>query len=131
MKSIILGVVFLFVCCIAIGIWYVLPCLFIAVLVSIPIGIIIYCITTSRYKNAVVETEIINIEPIIERHAENTGYSVGYGKRLTYHEHYRYKDVKTGDKVTFRVKWKEGNTNTITCKKGDSTYKRLYAKLKK
>lgn len=131
MSSIILGIVFLLICCIAIGLWSILPFLLVGIIVGAIGGITVHYITMKRYENAVVETEIIRIEPITKKQAENTGYSVGYGKHFTYHEHYQYNDIKVGDRVTFRVKWKEGNENTITCKKGDSTYKRLYQKLKK
>lgn len=131
MSSIFWGIIFLLVCGVAIGLWSVLPYLLIAVAIGLIVYAILYFVLMNRYKNAVVATEIIKVEPIIEKQAENTGYSVGYGKYLTYHDHYRYRDVKTGDKVTFRVWWKDGSENTITCKKGDSTYKQLYAKLKR
>lgn len=102
-----------------------------AVFVGVIVGIIVHWVTMRRYETAVVETEIIKEEPIMKRQAESTGYSVGYGKSLSYHEHYRYKDVKVGEKVTFRVTWNNGYINTITCNEGDATFKRLYGKLRK
>ena len=126
MSSIILGILFIIVCLVAIGISYVLPALLIGIIGGSIIGLVVYCAVMIRYKTGVVETQIIKIEPIVKRQAQNTGYSVGYG----YYEHYEYVDVKVGDEITFRVKWKNGYTNTITCKKGDSTYKRLYKKLR-
>ena len=90
----------------------------------------IYIMILRKYETSVIETEIINIEPIIKKQAENTGYSVGYGKHVTYHEHYRYRNVKVGDRVTFKVRWKNGNVNTITCKKDGETYLRLIQKRK-
>ena len=131
METLFLGIIFVAVCGIAIVLWQMLPILLIATAIGLIVFAILYFAMMKRYENAVVETEIIKIEPIIEKQAENTGYTVGYGKRLSYHEHYRYRDVKTGDRVTFRVTWNDGSVNTITCKKSDGTYKRLYSKLKK
>ncbi len=127
MSSLILGILFILVCFAVIGLWHILPFLLFGVFAGVIIGVVIYFVIMRRYETAVIETEIIKIEPVVKRQEQNTGYSVGYG----YYEHYEYVDVKVGDKVTFRVKWKDGYTNTITCKKGDSTFKRLYKKLKK
>ena len=126
MSSIILGIIFLVVCCIGIALWYAWPYLLIAIGVGVVVGLTVHCITIRRYETGIIETEIIRVEPITKREAQNTGYSVGYG----YYEHYEYVDVKVGDKVTFRAKWKDGRETTITCKKGDSTYRILYKKLR-
>ena len=125
MSSIILGIIFLAICCVGIALWYAGPYLLIGAGVGIFIDLIVHCVTMRRYETGIVETEIINIEPITKRGTQNTGYSVGYG----YYEYYEYVDVKVGDKVTFRAKWKDGRETTITCKKGDSTFKCLYRKL--
>lgn len=116
----------LFAGCAVAGVWIALP--FIAA-----IGIIAwarYDIRLKQYEKNVVETEIIKIEPIIENQAKKVGSSVGYGRDLSYHEHYQYVDVKVGEKVTFRVKWNNGKISTITCKGGDATYTRLHKKTK-
>ena len=126
MSSIILGILIIIVCFLVIGISHILPALLIGVIVGSIIGLVVHCAVMIRYEIGVVETQIIKVEPIIKQQAQNTGYSVGYG----YYEHYEYADVKVGDEITFRVKWNDGYTNTITCKKGNSTYKRLYKKLR-
>ena len=59
MTSLILGIIFLLVCYIAIGVWHVLPFLLVGVIIGVIVGVIIHCIIMSRYKNAVIETEII------------------------------------------------------------------------
>lgn len=126
-KTVIPILVGLFVGCAVAGLWIALPFIF-------AIGIIAwarYDIRLKEYEKNVIDAEIIKIKPIIEQQAEKVGSSIGYGRDLSYHEHYQYTDVEIGSKVIFRVKWNNGKSSTITCKKGDSTYKRLYRKLKK
>ncbi len=125
-KTVIPILVGLFAGCAVAGVWIALPFI-------VAIGIIAwarYDIRLKQYEKNVIETEIIRTEPIIENRAEKVGSSVGYGRTLTYHEHYQYKDVKVGEKVTFRVKWNNGKISTITCKSGDATYTRLRKKTK-
>ena len=84
-----------------------------------------------RYAFDVIKTQILEVKPIIERQAENTGCSVGYGKHLSYHEHYRYRDVVVGEKVVFLVFWDKGGTSEVECKKDDDVYKKLIRKVQK
>jgi hypothetical protein len=91
----------------------------------------LYVFVMYLFEKCVAETEIIRVEPIVKKQAESTGCSVGYGKYLTYHEHYRYRNVKVGDRVTFRIKWNNGSFGTVTCKKDGETFNRLYPKLKR
>jgi hypothetical protein len=76
----------------------------------------------------VVAAEVVSREPITERVAENTGYTVGYSKYLSCHEHYRYKNVVTGYKVTFDVLFKDGSLETIVCNEGSKKYNVLINK---
>lgn len=127
MSAIILGIIFVVVCGLAIVIWEALP----IILGAVAVGLIAYLIVLIVLNKKIIETEIIKSEPIMGRRAENTGYSIGYGKSLSYREHYRYKNVQVGERVTFRILWSGGNVTTIVCNSGDAIYKRLYRKLKK
>lgn len=127
--SIILGVI---VVAIGLTIMFVVEnwsLLLVLITVSTIIGVSIYWLCMRRYETQVVETDIASVTPIIETQSQKVGSSVGYGYHLTYHEHYRDVDVKTGERITFRVKWKSGRTSYVTCKRGDATFKRLYKKL--
>lgn len=117
----------LFAGCAVAGLWFVLPFI-------VAIGVIAWArfeIRLKQYEKNVVEAEIIRKEPIIENRAEKVGNSIGYGRTISYHEHYQYVDVKVGERVTFRVKWNNGKVSTITCKGGDATYTRLRDKAKR
>ena len=127
MGTIIFAIIFLLVCGLAIVAWEILP----FVLIGVVVGIIAYRIILKIYEKKVVETEIIHEEPIIKRQAENTGYSIGYGKNLSYREYYKYRDVQVGEKVKFKVVWDNGNITTEVCNRGDAMFKRLYRKLRK
>lgn len=73
---------------------------------------------------------VLDEKPIIKRKAENTGYTVSYGRGISSHEHYQYRDVITGYDVTFDVVWKDGRNEQIKCKKDSATYNRLIEKTK-
>lgn len=79
-------------------------------------------------KNA-VKVSIIDETPIIRRQAENTGYTVSYGRGISSHNHYRYRNVITGYIITFKVVWSSGKEEIIKCKKDDAFYKRLMNKV--
>ena len=127
MSTIIFGIIFVVVCGLAIVVWEALP----IILVAVAIGLIAYLIVLIVLNKKIVETEIISSEPIMGRRAENTGYSIGYGKSLSYREYYKYKNVQVGERVTFRILWDSGNTTTAVCNSGDAMYKRLYRKMRK
>lgn len=78
--------------------------------------------------NNISSVSVIDETPIIRRQAENTGYTVSYGRRISSHEHYRYRNVVTGHIVTFKVVWRNGKEEIIKCKKDDVFYKRLINK---
>ena len=129
MMSIILGII---VVAIGLTIMFVVEnwaLLLVLITVSTIIGVSSYWFCMRRYETQVVETDIVSVTPIIETQSQKVGSSVGYGYHLTYHEHYRDVDVKTGERITFRVKWESGKTSYVMCKRGDATYKRLYRKL--
>ncbi len=127
MRTIIYGAMFVVVCALAIVVLEFLP----IILIAVAIGLIAYSIVSIVLNKKIVETEIINSEPIMGKRAENTGYTIGYGKSLSYREHYKYKNVQVGERVTFRVLWNNGNVTTQVCNSGDEMYKRFYRKLKK
>ena len=91
----------------------------------------VYVFVMYLLEKYVVEAKIIKVEPIIKRQAEQTGYSIGYGANYTYHEHYRYRNVKVGERVTFRIKWCSGGVGSVTCKRDGETFNILYPKVKR
>lgn len=91
----------------------------------------IYVFVLHLLKKYVVEAKVIKVEPIIKRQAEQTGYSIGYGANYTYHEHYRYRNVKVGERITFRIKWCSGGVGSVTCKRDGEIFEILYPKIKK
>jgi hypothetical protein len=90
-------------------------------------GIILVVIDGCKLCN-VVNAEVIDEVPIIERVSEKTGHTTSYGRGLSYHEHYRDRDVITGYNVTFAVVYKSGKRGVITCKKDSVTYNKLINK---
>lgn len=128
-----MGVVLIFglICFLLVVAWETLPVILVVAAVGGIVGAIIYCLILRRYETKVTETKIIDEKPIIERRPEETGYTISYGKRLSGHRHYRYRDVQVGEEVKFEVTWIDNKITYVTCKRGDETFKRLYRKLKK
>lgn len=129
MGSIIFGIVFLVVCYLAAMIWSALPY---ALIIGVVVAIIAWIVRKKLlddYRENVEKAEIINEEPIIKRVAENTGYTISYGRGLSTHNHYRYKNVVTGKRVKFMVYWKSGLRETVVCKEGSATYNILITKV--
>ena len=83
----------------------------------------------NRLKEEVIRTELINSEPIVERIAEKTGYSIGYGRYLSSRDYYKYKNVITGHKVVFRCYYSNGERKVRTCKKDSAEYNVLISKV--
>lgn len=100
--------------------WVLLIFVGIGVVVAIPLLLAEY----SKLQN-VVKAKIVSEEPIVEQICENTGHTTSYGRHLSYHEHYRNRNVITGYNVKFVVEYKNGKRGTITCKKDSATYDRL------
>lgn len=129
--SFILAIIILAICCLLMLVWEFLPIILVVAAVCLVVGVIICCSILRRYETKVVETKIIDEKPIIERRAEETGYTISYGRSLSGHRHYRYKDVQVGEEIKFEVTWIDGKVSYVTCKRGSETFKRLYRKLKK
>ena len=126
--ELIVAIIFLCVCALGIFLWYAWPYILV---IGVILAITISLVCKARLKNiekGVVKAEVVDETPIIERVAENTGYTVSYGRGISSHNHYRYKNVKTGDRVSFSVTWKNGKKEVIECKKDSATYKRLIVK---
>jgi hypothetical protein len=108
-------------------------CLFIEILPFLLIGLIIFGIVAatvyfarySSYKNDVVKAEIIGEDPIFERVAENVGYTKG----VIQHDHYVYRNVQVGEKISFLVTYRDNTTKRVVCKKGSSFYNVLLTKV--
>lgn len=109
--------------------WIVVVAAGVIVLVGGIVLIVSLC-DLQHLKKDVVSTEIISKEPIVERIAENTGYSIGYGRHLSSRRYYRYRDVITGYKVKFNVFFKDGGCKVIECDEGSEKYNILFARLK-
>jgi hypothetical protein len=88
------------------------------------VAILFFVIEQSMIKR-VVKATVIGEEPIIEQVSEKTGHTTSYGRGLSYHEHYRYRNVVTGYNVTFAVEYKNGSRNEITCRKNSGKYNKL------
>ena len=112
------------------AIYFLIEYWWIAVIVVAVVGgiaLAILCAEDKKVKG-VVKARVVEETPIIERVAENTGYTVGYGKHLTCHEHYRYRNVVTGYDVKFVVTFANGKEGIMTCKKDSAEYNILIKK---
>ena len=109
--------------------WVLLIVLGFAILLAILLAVFHFLNLRNLEKN-VVSSELISREPIIERVSENTGYSIGYGKYLSYHDHYRYKNVITGYKVRFRVVYNNSKVDIVECIEGSAEYNKLMTHIK-
>ena len=126
--EILLAIAFLLVCGLiifVISFWWVFP----MVAVVMGIGYLIVFAIKRKELQKVVSARIVSEEPIIKRVSEKTGHTTSYGRYLSYHEHYRDRDVVTGYNVKFDVEYESGRRGTITCKEGDYTYNKLIAKI--
>ena len=114
-------IVAIFVILFLINYWWILL-IFIGIVgvVAITLGIAWVC-----KLQQVVKAQIVGEEPIIERISENVGHTTSYGRYLSYHEHYRNKNVITGYNIKFVVEYKNGKRGVITCQKDSSTYNKL------
>lgn len=99
-----------------------------ATVVTILIGLRVRAKRFKNIDNNALKVTVIDETPIIKRQAENTGYTVSYGRGISSHEHYRYRNVITGYIVTFKVEWCNGREEIIKCKKDDAFYKYLIVK---
>ena len=132
--EILLAIIFLLVCgaiYIAIAYWWVL---LIVVGVALLVGLLCWICwndVLKQLEKTVVRTELINSEPIVERQAENTGFSVGYGRHISSREYYRYRNVITGYNITFRCYFNDGKVGARKCKEGSREYNILIAKVDK
>ena len=103
----------------------------ILVLISIVIiGVLAMRSAFSKRIDEVVYARIIDEEPIINRVSEKSGYSIGYGRHLSFHDHYEYRDVITGYRVRFSVVFRNGTRDMIVCRKDSDEYKKLLEKTK-
>jgi hypothetical protein len=110
--------------------WWVL---LIAAIVPLVVTIVFLACSaseTKRLETDVVEAKVISEEPIVERVAEKTGYSIGYGRYLSSRDYFRYKNVITGYKVKFAVQFKDGKHKLIECNKDSKEYSVLIFKVK-
>lgn len=89
-------------------------------------GIALYFFARKHYadENA-VSAELLDETEIITKQAEKVGSSIHYHGRISVSEHYAYKDVVTGYKCTFLVKYENGKERKVKCRHGDKVYQKL------
>lgn len=122
--EILLALAFLLLCgliYVVIEFWWVL----VIIIAVVGIVALILWIAYNKSLDRVVSAEIIGKEPIVERQAENTGYSIGYGRHLSSREYYRYRNVITGYEITFKVRYADGKQGIIKCRENSATYNKL------
>lgn len=119
-----LFIVAIFVALFLIEYWWVL---LIVAGVGCAVAITFGLVYQSGLRN-VVGARIVGEKPIIETVSEKVGHTTSYGRGLSYHEHYRDRNVITGYNVSFAVVYKNGNRGVITCKKDSWTYNKLIKK---
>ena len=76
------------------------------------------------YENA-VSAELLDESEIITKQAEKTGFSIHYHGNISTSQHYQYKDVVTGYRCTFLVKYENGKERKVKCRHGDKVYQKL------
>ena len=107
--------------------WWIILIITVVIALSVLLG----CLAFNKSLDNVVSAEIISENPIISRVSEKTGHTTSYGRNLSYHEHYRDRNVITGYNITFAVEYENGKRGEITCKKGGGTYKKLITRCNK
>ena len=88
---------------------------------------IILCSLARKYyadENA-VSVELLDESEIITKQAEKTGFSIHYHGNISTSQHYQYKDVVTGYRCTFLVKYENGKERKVKCRHGDAVYQKL------
>jgi ABC-type lipoprotein release transport system permease subunit len=76
----------------------------------------------------IILAKIVARNPKVKTISEKTGHTTSYGRYLSYHEHYRDRNVITGYDVTFWVKYENGREAHITCEEKGIVYNRLFKK---
>ena len=120
----ILFIVAIFVVLFLIEYWWVL-------LIVVGVGgtvVLTVWIAYLKSLDKIVSANIIKKIPVIETVSEKTGHTTSYGRHLSYHEHYRDRNVVTGYDVTFLVEYQNGKKSYITCREDSAAYKKLINK---
>lgn len=129
--EILLAIAFLLLCGLvyfAIKYWWILLIFIGMLLLAAIIYFVFHMLELRKIENDVVFAELISREPIIEQVCENTGHTTSYGRHLSYHEHYRNKNVITGYTVKFKVIYKNNKAEIITCNQESDIYNKLIIK---
>ena len=102
----------------ALAVFYVLLFAFVSVL--------LFSTARKHYADeGAVSVELLDESEIVTKQSEKVGSSIHYGQRISVSEHYAYKDVVSGYRCTFLVKYENGKERKIRCKKGDKAYQKL------
>lgn len=108
--------------------WWILLIFVGMLLLAAIIYFVFHVFELKKIENDVVFAELISREPIIEQVCENTGHTTSYGRHLSYHEHYRNRNVITGYTVKFKVIYKNNKVEIITCNQDSDIYNKLIIK---
>ncbi len=130
--EILFAIVFLLICGVVVFIiqyWWILLIFVGMLFLAAIIYLIFRNIELKQLRNDVVGAEIISREPIVKQVCENTGHTTSYGRYLSYHEHYRNRNVITGYKVKFKVIFNNGSCKIIECNENSGDYKILITKM--
>lgn len=123
-----LFIVAIFVILFVIEYWWVLLIFIGMFLLAAIIYFVFRIFELKKIENDVVFAELISREPIIEQVCENTGHTTSYGRHLSYHEHYRNRNVITGYTVKFKVIYKNNKVEIIVCNQDSDIYNKLIIK---
>lgn len=89
-------------------------------------SLILYFLCRKHYADYnAVSAELIDETEIITKQAEKTGFSIHYHGNISTSQHYQYKDVVTGYRCTFLVKYENGKERKVKCRHGDKVYQKL------
>ena len=127
--EILFGIVFLLFCA---AVYFLLEYWWVLLIIVCVVGFVALIVWIAYFKSLekIVFAKIVGRQPIIERVSEKTGHTTSYGRSLSYHEHYRDKNVITGYNVTFLVEYENNRVTHITCKEDSIVYNKLLRKAK-
>lgn len=105
--------------------WYALILALVGFFVIAIAFIIIEAKVNEKIADSIAKAELIKEVDVYKKIHEYSGCSYGEDGRRN---HYNYKKVLDHTKCTFLVKYKDGRSGSITCKKDGSLYSSLISK---
>ena len=108
--------------------WWILLIFIGMLILAAIIYFVFHTFELRKIDNEAVFVKLISREPIVEQVCENTGHTTSYGRHLSYHEHYRNRNVVTGYTVKFKVIYKNNKAEIVTCTQDSDIYNKLIIK---